>query len=114
MSPECSSGELWTNAPLEGSLLDADHPRSGVTIARRSTRMRSRPVRGDIRLFDYGNATACELCELKARCTDATSRKVTRYENEAVLDRIAERLAQRPEVLDQRRKPPSVAVSRTT
>ena len=68
------------------------------------SRMRSRPVRGDIRLFDYGNATACKLCVLKARCTDATSRKVTRYENEAVLDRMAERLAKRPEVLDQRRE----------
>lgn len=34
----------------------------------------------------------------------STSRKVMRYENEAVLDRMAERLAKRPEVLDQRRE----------
>jgi hypothetical protein len=28
---------LWINAPLEGSLLDVDHPDSGVTIVRKST-----------------------------------------------------------------------------
>ena len=33
-----SSGRARSNAPQEGSLLDADHPGSGVTIARRSTR----------------------------------------------------------------------------
>ncbi len=68
------------------------------------SRGRSRPVRGDVRLFDYANATACKTCPIKTRCTDAASRKVTRYENEAVLDRMAERLAARPEVLDSRRE----------
>ena len=67
-------------------------------------RLRSRPVRDGIRLFDYANDAACKTCALKARCTGAASRKVTRYENEAVLDRMAERLAARPEVLDTRRE----------
>jgi len=67
-------------------------------------RARSRPVRNDVRLFDYGNAAACKSCAIKARCTDAASRKVTRYENEAVLDRMAKRLVARPGVLDQRRE----------
>ena len=64
----------------------------------------SRPVRDRVRLFSYANAAACKTCPLKARCTDAASRKVTRYENEAVLDRMAERLAARPEILDRRRE----------
>ena len=68
------------------------------------TRARSRPVRNDVRLFDYGNAAACKSCAIKARCTDAASRKVTRYENEAVLDQMAKRLVARPGVLDQRRE----------
>ena len=68
------------------------------------SRARSRPVRDEVRLFDYANASACKTCALKARCTNAASRKVTRYENEAVLDRMAERLAARPEVLDRRRE----------
>lgn len=67
-------------------------------------RTSSRPVRDEVRLFNYVNAAACKTCALKARCTDAASRKVTRYENEAVLDRMAERLAARPTVLDERRE----------
>ena len=41
-------------------------------------------------------------CSLRSRCTKAY-RHVSRLENEAVLDRMAVRLAARPEVLDQRR-----------
>ena len=64
----------------------------------------SRPVRGEIRVFDYANAAACKSCALKTRCTTAAYRKVARYENEAVLDRMAKRLAARPGVLDERRE----------
>ena len=63
-----------------------------------------RPVRGDVHLTVYANFAACRDCALKARCTSAASRIVTRYENEAVLERMAGRLAARPEVLDQRRE----------
>lgn len=41
---------------------------------------------------------------LKARCTKAGYRVVNRFENEAVLDRMAERPAARPDILDQRRE----------
>ncbi|MDU9004312.1 transposase [Sedimentitalea todarodis] len=68
------------------------------------SRVRSRPVRDKVRLFDYANAVACRTCALKERSTAAPSRKVTRYENETVLDRMAARLAARPEVLDRRRE----------
>jgi transposase len=51
---------------------------------------------------DYSNREACLACPLKSRCTK-TYRHVSRLENEAVLDRMAARLAARPEVLDQRR-----------
>jgi transposase len=52
----------------------------------------------------YVNRQACKACELRARCTKAAFRKVIRYENEAVLDRMAARLGAKPEVLDQRRE----------
>lgn len=68
------------------------------------SRVRSRPVRGEVRVFDYANAAACKSCALKARCTGAAHRKIARYENEAVLDRMAKRLAARPGVLDERRE----------
>jgi transposase len=52
----------------------------------------------------YVNRQACKACELRARCTNAAFRKVTRYANEAILDRMAARLSAKPEVLDQRRE----------
>jgi transposase len=52
--------------------------------------------------IDYSNREACLACSLRSRCTK-TYRHVSRLENEAVLDRMAARLAARPEVLDQRR-----------
>ena len=53
--------------------------------------------------IDYANRNACKACALKPRCTKSF-RRVSRLENEAVLDRVAARLAARPEVLDQRRE----------
>lgn len=53
--------------------------------------------------IDYVNRDACRTCALKPRCTKSF-RRVSRLENEAVLDRVAARLAARPEVLDQRRE----------
>ena len=52
----------------------------------------------------FVNLSACKACDLRARCTNAAFRKVTRYANEAILDRVAARLAANPDVLDQRRE----------
>lgn len=52
----------------------------------------------------FVNTKAFKACDLRARCTNAAFRKVTRYANEAILDRMAERLAAHPEVMDQRRE----------
>ena len=53
--------------------------------------------------IDYSNRDACKTCNLRERCTNSF-RRVSRLENEAVLDRVAARLAARPEVLDRRRE----------
>ncbi|WP_250958209.1 transposase, partial [Rhizobium sp. CG5] len=53
--------------------------------------------------IDYVNRDACKACHLRERCTKAF-RRVSRLENEAVLDRMASRLAARPDILDQRRE----------
>ncbi len=53
--------------------------------------------------IDYSNRSACLACALRPRCTK-TFRRVSRLENEAVLDRMAARLKARPEVLDSRRE----------
>ncbi len=66
---------------------DADPPRS----AARSREDRLRQSRS---LSD---------CPMRARCTNNV-RSVSRLENEAVLDRMAERLTKRPEIVDRRRE----------
>lgn len=63
---------------------------------------RKRKIR-DNDAIGYLNRAACKACALRERCTKTTFRQVTRYANEAILDRMAARLAVRPLVLDQRR-----------
>ena len=55
-------------------------------------------------LVNYGNPGACRTCPLKPRCTPNTYRRISRWADEAVLDRMAERLAARPEILRVRRE----------
>ena len=57
----------------------------------------------DLTKIDYSNRPACLACALRPRCTKSF-RRVSRLENEAVLDRMAARLKARPEVLDRRRE----------
>ena len=54
--------------------------------------------------INYVNKLACDDCSIRSRCTAGTFRTVSRLENEAVLDRMAARLALRPGILDQRRE----------
>jgi transposase len=55
-------------------------------------------------LVNYCNPGACRTCPLKPRCTPNTHRRISRWADEAVLDRMAERLAARPEILRVRRE----------
>jgi transposase len=57
----------------------------------------------ELKKVDYGNAKACRVCALRPRCTKDV-RAVSRLENEEALDRMAERLKARPEILDRRRE----------
>ena len=58
----------------------------------------------DMKKIDYANAKACRDCPLRPHCTNAGYRAVSRLENEDALDRMAERLKARPEILDRRRE----------
>ena len=55
-------------------------------------------------LMHYANRGACRGCALKVQCTSNSYRRIGRYADEAVLDRMAERLADRPGVLHRRRE----------
>ena len=52
----------------------------------------------------YVNRDACRECPLRPQCAGSTFRKVTRWTGEAVLDRMEQRLAARPDILDRRRE----------
>jgi transposase len=57
----------------------------------------------DLKKIDYSNPAACPVCPLQSRCTTGR-RRVSRLENEAVLDRMAARLKARPDILARRRE----------
>jgi transposase len=57
----------------------------------------------DMAKIDYANPKACRDCPLRARCTHDV-RSVSRLEHENALDRMAERIATRPGILDRRRE----------
>jgi hypothetical protein len=54
--------------------------------------------------INYRNSQACRDCAIRSQCTGNQFRSVSRLENEAVLDRMQARIAQRPDILDQRRE----------
>jgi transposase len=57
-----------------------------------------------LKKINYTNKLACDDCKIRSQCTNGWFRTVSRLENEAVLDRMQARLAQRPSVLDRRRE----------
>jgi transposase len=57
-----------------------------------------------LKKINYTNKLGCDDCKIHSRCTNGRFRTVSRLENEAVLDRMQARLAQRPSVLNQRRE----------
>ena len=57
-----------------------------------------------LKKINYVNKLACDDCKIRSQCTNGQFRAVSRFENEAVLDRMQARLAKRPGVLDRRRE----------
>ena len=60
-------------------------------------------TRAETYFVSYVNRGACRTCALRDRCTMTTFRTIRRYENEAVLDRMAARLAAQPAMMNRRR-----------
>src|SRR5690348_9507829 len=57
-----------------------------------------------LKKINYRNSQACRDCPIRSQCTGSQFRCVSRLENEAVLDRMQARIAQRPDILDKRRE----------
>ena len=64
----------------------------------------SKRKRRDLFFVSYANRAACKECHLKSKCTKSAFRRVLRYVDEAILERMAERLAARPGLLHARRE----------
>lgn len=68
------------------------------------TRRCKNKVREGVYVVVYKAKKVCKTCPLKSQCTKASVRQVSRYENEAVLEKMANRLASRPEVINRRKE----------
>jgi transposase len=53
--------------------------------------------------FAYANPSACRACPIKAQCTKGESRRIERWEKETILEQVAARVAQRPEIIKRRK-----------
>lgn len=81
-------------------------PERDTVLCPQGERLRpySSSVLRGLKKINYANKQACRDCAIRSRCTNNRFRSVSRMENEAVLDRMQARLAERPEVLEQRRQ----------
>jgi Transposase DDE domain len=52
--------------------------------------------------------TACQTCALKAQCTPGKERRISRWEHEAVLETVGDRLDRNPDKMRARRRGASV------
>ena len=71
---------------------------AGEDLAHRST-----ATEGAMKIRRYWTRV-CGTCALKSQCTPGTERRVSRWEHEAVLDRMEQRLNARPEMMQIRRQ----------
>lgn len=55
-----------------------------------------------LRYQGYFNSQACSTCAFKSKCTKDT-RRVERWENEAVMERVSARVGQHPEIIRRRK-----------
>ena len=67
-----------------------------------------------LKKINYRNSQACRDCAIRSQCTGHQFRSVSRLENEAVLDRMQARIAQRPDILDQRARRSNTHLARSS
>ncbi len=77
---------------------DAYRCPAGETLARRMTTVEKGQT-----LHRYWNLSSCRDCPLKAQCTPAKERRITRWEHEAVIEAMQARLDRAPKAMRIRR-----------
>ena len=101
-SPARSSGHVTKSEYQYDAATDTSRCQAGQRLVP-LYRDRAGKTRDGIWVIRDVNRTACRSCDRRDRCTKGTHRRLVRYENEATMDRMAARLAARPEVMDRRR-----------
>lgn len=71
---------------------------AGELLARRMTTVEKGQT-----LHRYWNLSSCRTCPLKAQCTPAKERRITRWEHEAVIEAMQQRLDRMPKAMRIRR-----------
>ena len=97
-SPSERAGFYGKNDFHYEAACDVYHCPGGAALTRR----REMEDKGR-KLFNYDHPAACAGCALKARCTSAAYRTVSRWEHEARLERMAAAVAAAPEKLAARK-----------
>lgn len=97
-SPSVRAGLYAKSAFRYDAAQDIYHCPGGGVLARR----RQMEDKGRI-LFNYDNPKACAVCPLKAHCTGADYRTVSRWEHEESLERAAAAVAAAPQKLARRK-----------
>jgi transposase len=97
-SPSERAGLYGKSAFRYDAAQDVYHCPGGGVLARR----RQVQDKGRI-LFNYDNPKACAACPLKARCTEAKYRTLSRWEHEESLERAAAAVAAAPQKLARRK-----------
>ena len=84
-------------------IYDAEHDHYTCPAGAKLTKARRRADHTED--FDfYRHLSACFTCPLRPRCTPTKLRRIKRWENEDVLDRMQARLDRMPEAMDVRRQ----------
>jgi transposase len=60
-------------------------------------------IENGLTLHRYWDRASCQACALKSQCTPSPERRITRWEHEAVIDAMQERLDRRPRAMIERR-----------
>jgi transposase len=60
-------------------------------------------VENGLTLHRYWDRASCQACALKGRCTPSLERRITRWEHEAVIEAMQERLDRKPDAMRIRR-----------
>jgi hypothetical protein len=84
-------------------IYDAEHDHYTCPAGAKLTKAKRRAVHSEDLDF-YRHLSACFTCPLKSRCTPTKLRRIKRWENEDVLDRMQDRLDRMPEAMAVRRQ----------